>query len=225
MKFKNSKQKIFCIGLNKTGTTSLGSFFEKLGFNVAKQLEGELLLKAYINRDFNNIIKYVSKSKYYVFQDVPFSLPFTFPHLDNSISNSKFILTVRNSSEDWYNSILKFHSDFYNSGLKPSFDSLLNSNYVYKGWSWDLMNDVFIKDKFNLYDKKEFIAIYDNHLKTVLKYFKDKPERLIVINLSVDEDFDRLCQFLKISTTEKGFPRITSEDIVSKNYDCKFLLK
>ena len=78
MLFKNSKQKIFCIGLNKTGTTSLGLFFEKAGFNVAKQHEGELLLRSYINRDFKEITKYVTKSKYSVFQDVPFSLPLTF---------------------------------------------------------------------------------------------------------------------------------------------------
>ncbi len=223
MLFKKSKQKIFCIGLNKTGTTSLGLFFENVEYKVAKQREGELLLKPYINRDFKDITKYVIKSKYNVFQDIPFSLPLTFPHLDDSIPNSKFILTVRNNSEDWYNSILKFHSDFYNKGFKPTYESLVNSKYMYKGWSWDIMNEVYIKDKNNLYNKKEFIAVYDNHINSVLNYFKNKPESLIVINLSKDEDFERLCQFLKISTTKKCFPRITSEDIVNKNYDCKFL--
>ncbi|WP_370479343.1 sulfotransferase [Tamlana flava] len=223
MLFKNSKEKIFCIGLNKTGTTSLGVFFEQEDYKVAKQRDGELLLKNYIERDFASIIKFVEKSHANVYQDVPFSLPYTFPHLDNAFPNSKFILTVRNNSEDWYNSIFKFHSNFYNKGSKPSYESLLNAEYVYKGWSWNLMNNVFIKDKCSLYDKNEFIGVYENHIKMVSDYFKNKPEKLIAVNLSRNEDFQKLCAFLKINTTKKNFPEITSGDILSQNFKCDFL--
>ena len=38
------KPKIFCIGFNKTGTTSLKVLFAKLGFVVGEQREAESLL-------------------------------------------------------------------------------------------------------------------------------------------------------------------------------------
>jgi len=221
--FKKNKEKIFCIGLNKTGTTSLGSFFEKNSFKVANQNEGELLLKSYLARDFNSIIGYVKKSKSSVFQDVPFSLPFTFPHLDLAFPNSKFILTIRNSDDDWYQSILKFHSDFYNNEKKPTYESLENSKYVYKGWSAKVMLDVFIENKENMYDKEEFKKVYNTYNKSVIDYFKNKPDKLIVINLSLKNDFERLCSYLKISTNENCFPKISSKDILNGNYNCEFL--
>lgn len=222
MPFKK-KNKIFCIGLNKTGTTSLGYFLESENFIVADQRKGELLLQNYIDRDFASIIDYVKNSKANVFQDVPFSLPYTYSHLDNAFPNSKFILTIRNSSELWYNSIYKFHSEMYNAGKLPTKESLQNAPYVYPGWSWQLMRDVFFIDEHKLYDKVEFLNFYENYLGNVKKYFRNKPEQLIVIDLSIKEDYKRLCEFLNISSQHKEFPKITSSDLLSMNYNCNFL--
>lgn len=221
--FRKNREKIFCIGLNKTGTTSIGSFLEKSNLKVARQKDGELLLSKYINRDFNSIIKYVNNSKDNVFQDVPFSLPYTYNYLDVAFPNSKFILTVRNSNLDWYNSILTFHSNFYNNGEIPTKQSLLNSEYIYKGWSWDLMSDVYFHNDMHLYEKNEFLDFYDNYVRGIKNYFKNKPNKFIVINLSKQEDFLKLCNFLNITTTQDKFPKITSADIVNSDYNCKFL--
>lgn len=218
-----TSQKIFCIGLNKTGTTSLGAFFEQEGYKVAPQRKCELLLQAYIDRDFSEISRFCNRPNYDVFQDVPFSLPYTYPHLSICFPNSKFILTVRDSPDDWYHSILKFHSNFYNKGKTPTKESLNNSKYVYQGWSWDLMNEVFFKDLDLLYYKNEFMEAYSRHNETVLDFFKNQRERLIVINLSKNDDFKRLCNFFKITTDEKKFPKITSDDIVNMQYKVNFL--
>jgi hypothetical protein len=223
MLFKKSKPKVFCIGLNKTGTTSLGAFLEKSGFIVDKQRNGEALLPNYLERDFKSIITHCKNSDAQVFQDVPFSLPYTYGHLDNAFPNSKFILTIRNSNEQWYNSILKFHSDTFNKGNKPTYESLVNSTYVYKGWTWDLMNDVFINDNQNTYDKQSFMEVYDNHIASIKSYFKNKSGKLIIINLSKEVDLEKLCNFLEIQSKHKVFPRITSADILDRNYDCEFL--
>jgi len=223
MKFFNKQPKIFCIGLNKTGTTSLGAFLEHSGFIVDKQSYGEGLLSNYLKRDFKSIIKHCKNSKAEVFQDVPFSLPYTFCHLDNAFPNSKFILTIRNSNEQWYESILKFHSDKFNKGSKPTYKSLINSNYVYKGWMWDLMNDVFFKNNENTYDRQGFIDVYDSYVASVKSYFRNTPNKLIIINLSKENDFKRVCEFLDINSNLKTFPKITSADILVKNYDCEFL--
>src|SRR5690606_9027316 len=124
---------------------------------VESQRKGELLLKNYIDRNFDAIIKHCNKTPSSVFQDVPFSLPFTFPHLDNAFPDSKFILTIRENSDVWYQSILKFHSDFFNKGKEPTYESLKNSNYVYSGWSWDFIQEVFINDKTLMYNKEIFV--------------------------------------------------------------------
>ena len=36
-----------------------------------------------------------------------------------------------------------------------------------------VVDDVFIMDAVNLYDKKEFIAVYEHHISNVLKFFKN----------------------------------------------------
>lgn len=221
-KAKN-RHKIFCIGLNKTGTTSLGYLFEKNGITVAKQYEGELLFKAYLNRDFSKIVKYCKKSKATVFQDIPFSLPHTFPFLFDAFPNSKFILTIRDTPEKWYDSLVKFHSDFYNNGRPLTKEILKESEYVYKGWSWEVMNDVFFRDYDVLYDKKSLIDIYTNHIKSVEHFFRNHKERLLIVNLSVEGDFKRLCDFLKITIKDAGFPKITSMDLINLDYNCEFL--
>lgn len=221
---QNKSKKVFCIGLNKTGTTSIGKFFELNGLEVARQREGEILLEYYLRRDFNEIIKFCQNSSAKFFQDVPFSCPFTFQHLDNAFPNSKFILTIRNSSKVWYKSILKFHSQFYNQGERPTYESLKNSNYVYKGWSWDLMNDVYFHGNIkSLYDQSQMEKIYQNHLKEVLNYFRNKPNKLIVINLSKKEDCNRLYKFLGLEKGDITFPYITSNNILKKNIGCSFI--
>ena len=44
--------KVFCIGKNKTGTTSMCVVFEMLGLKLGNQRKGELLLDDYLNNDF-----------------------------------------------------------------------------------------------------------------------------------------------------------------------------
>jgi hypothetical protein len=69
------KQKLFCIGLNKTGTTSLSKALERLGIQMAPQYLAEPFIRDWSRRDFRRIIRFC---RYFqAFQDVPFSCPFT----------------------------------------------------------------------------------------------------------------------------------------------------
>ena len=81
--------KIFGIGNNKTGTTSLSKAMSKLGYKVGNQKIAELLHKDWAQRNFTPIIEYCKTAEF--FQDVPFSKPFTFIVLDQAFPNSKFI--------------------------------------------------------------------------------------------------------------------------------------
>lgn len=103
------KTKFFCIGRNKTGTTSLMKAFEDLGFIVGDQHAAEVLYDQYFfKNEFEPIVAYCKSAE--VFQDVPFSYLNTLRHIDKAYPGSKFILTVRDDAEQWYRSITRFHA-------------------------------------------------------------------------------------------------------------------
>ena len=53
-----SRRKLFCIGFNKTGTTSLAAALFSFGLRVGDQAQAELLLDDWARRDFRRIIAY-----------------------------------------------------------------------------------------------------------------------------------------------------------------------
>ncbi|MBL57420.1 MAG: hypothetical protein CMP61_09540 [Flavobacteriales bacterium] len=198
-RFLSKKEKIFCIGCNKTGTTSLAQAMNKMGFHVAPQARGERLLKNYINNDLDSIISFVRRHGVF-FQDVPFSLPEVFKHIDKAFPESKFILTIRDSSDVWYNSISKFHSKLFGGGNIPSKELLMNANYIYKGWIWDFMK-VYGGLDHAPYDEESLKNFYNKYNEDVLSYFRDKPDKLLVVNLKDSNAISRLADFIGVSDT------------------------
>jgi len=68
-----SNLKIFCIGANKSGTTTLEAVFKQLNFQVPNQHDQEIsIVEALRNGDFLNLKSYCMS--YDAFQDAPFSL-------------------------------------------------------------------------------------------------------------------------------------------------------
>ena len=110
--------KIFCIGLNKTRTTSLHNMFHKFGYKINNQHKAERMLDQYISNNFDGYLKYCELFDF--FQDVPFSLPKTYEILEKKFPNAKFILSVRNDSETWVNSLIKYHNKVLYHGRKPT---------------------------------------------------------------------------------------------------------
>ena len=82
-----NEEKVFCIGCNKTGTTSLKQALSDLGYRMGPQRSGELLLKEYLARDFMSIVEFCTTAD--AFQDIPFSLPYTYLILDHYFKNAK----------------------------------------------------------------------------------------------------------------------------------------
>jgi len=194
LKYRN-KQKIFCIGRNKTGTTSMALLFKELGFALAPQRPAEWLTSDWASKDFNNIIRFV-RNQGVAFQDVPFSLPGTFKVLDEAFPNSKFILTVRDSPEIWYNSVVKFAGKLYANGKLPTKQDLHNATYLYKGYIWELNRCLYNSPEDDIYRKEDVIRSYNMHNEGVIEYFKDRPNDLLVVNLSEKDALNRICKFL-----------------------------
>lgn len=199
--------KIFCVGQNKTGTTSLEKLLSLFGFKIGNQSAGEVLsLDWLINKNAERIIQYCYTAD--AFQDVPFSYPDLYRELDKAFPNSKFILTVRESPDEWFESLVRFHTKVFSSDASrpPNEDDLKNATYCYKGYAFEVLALLYDYPKIPLYDEHAYKDHYvrDNDEKRA--YFKNRPDDFIEINLSVKEDFQRLCKFLSVETAVKEFP-------------------
>ena len=198
------KPKVFCIGQNKTGTTSLARALRELGFMVGDQRLGELLLHDWARRDFRRLFRYCCSAE--AFQDIPFSLPFTFQALDSRFRNSRFILTVRDNPEQWYNSLCRFLAVKFGQGRLPTIIDLKNAGYVYPGYACEANRLVHTTPEEDPYNKEMLIAKYNAHNAAVLEYFRHRPGDLLVLNVSEDGAYDRLCRFLDRPVTGRTFP-------------------
>ncbi len=201
---KTTEPKVFCIGLNKTGTTTIENELIKFGYKTGNQVEAEYLVKNWYQRDFKPILRYCKK--YDAFQDVPFSLPFTYQVLDQYFSSSKFILTVRDNPEQWYKSLVEFHSKLWGNGKDAlTLDQLKKVNYRHLGYAYKTHRDIFNTPDKDLYNKEILINYYNNHLENVKEYFRSQPEKLLVINVSIKKDYFRLCEFLEKPVLRENF--------------------
>lgn len=200
-----NKPKIFGIGANKTGTTSLKAVMAELGFVVGYQTKAEKLLPAWARRDFSPILKYCYSAEF--FQDIPFSLPYTYVALDQAFPKSKFILTVRDNTEQWYNSITRSHAKIWGKdGKIPTEQDLKEADYHYPGGVWKSFNLLFETPPSDLYNKETFFAFYEQYNREVIRYFRHRPEDLLVLNVAEKGAYRRLCDFLGVEGGKEDFP-------------------
>jgi len=184
-------QKIFGIGLSKTGTTSLTHALKIMGyhtihypFNVLKYQNGELVLNAgRLNR-------------YDACTDSPVAR--FFRELDKHFPNSKFILTQRDVNS-WLTSCEHHHvwpgeyAEKVSLGKSPLIRRVLK-----------LHEDLYGSASFN---RETFTKSYVKHEKAVLAYFKNRPEDLLQIDICGGEGWGKLCQFLNRDIPDHHFPR------------------
>ena len=186
--------KIFCIGRNKTGTTSLESFFRSNGLRVGNQARAELLIDDWARGEFGPIVEYCRTAE--VFQDVPFSLAHTYAALDQAYPDSRFVLTIRSSPEEWYNSLVRFLAQtMMSSSIPPSLADLERFSYrgVRKGWLLKTHTLVYGYPAVPLFDKGAYMAHYEAHNAAVIDYFNHRDD-LLMVNLAERDAFERLCR-------------------------------
>ncbi|MEL6942638.1 MAG: sulfotransferase family protein, partial [Bacteroidota bacterium] len=173
--------KIFGIGLSKTGTTSLARALRILGYST---------------KDFPSL-RYIPGAAFYIkphqleayqaFTDVSI-IPF-YKKLDQQFPNSKFIYTIRDR-ESWLTSCEKyprFQRPIYNLPLK-----------VIK-----LRKSLYGTVKFN---EQKFNAAYERHHQDVLDYFAERPNDLLILNICGGEQWEPLCSFLDVALPSEIFP-------------------
>lgn len=190
--------KIFGIGLHKTGTTSLSSALQILGYNTIrfpykflKSSNGELSL------DYNKI------NKYDALCDTP--IAYFYKELDKKFPNSKFILTIRDL-EKWAKSAKK-HFSITRAILRENFRGKEVKDYIIRLFGTDV------------FDYEKFVETYKNHNKQVQDYFSNRKEDILLINICNGGGWDKLCSFLKKPIPEEKFP-VKNRGLNIKNFLC-----
>lgn len=127
--------KVFCIGFNKTGTTSLGRSLKMLGYNNTS-FNKRVWRKYYHEKKFEKIIDYMSKFE--SADDLPWLKEDLIPLLDEKFPNSKFIYLDRDE-ESWKKSMYKW--TFKKTGIYPDIDSKIEEFRNHKSFVLDYFKD------------------------------------------------------------------------------------
>lgn len=168
--------KIFCIGLHKTGTSSLQKALEILDYKI--YLNYSTSLPMLINFDKTELIN--TLRKFDGVRDVPFC--YFYKQLDELFPNSLFILTTRNA-DSWIRSVVNHFA--------PEGDIPYHRYFYGKG---DINGN-----------EELYINKYNKHNREIREYFKGRKD-FIVLPLEVDNKFKRLTDFLQLPNMSMNYP-------------------
>lgn len=176
----NTKPKIFGIGLNKTGTTTLNHCGKLLGYRTKGF--SKKLLKDVVRRNDLSRVKKVA-GRYDLMEDWPW--PLVYKDLDRAFPGSRFILTVRKDVQTWFKS-LKKHS----IRTHP----IYHSRKLVYGYNYPHSN------------KEEHLDMYKRHRDEVREYFKNDEDRFTELCWEEGDGWEELCGFLGEEVPDKPLP-------------------
>ena len=170
-------RKVFCIGLNKTATSSLSNALTILGYKV---LHDDWIARKAIEQEYAQGKKILSSiDEYQAFADIPFDSMFR--ELDQAYPDSKFILTTR---------------DLYSWLLSRAKHVRRNRRSI------DYRGEALIVNK------TRWEQLWNMHHDSVKNWFKERPEKLLVIDICGGDGWEKLCPFLEKQIPENTpFPR------------------
>ena len=202
---KPSKDRVFCISMQRTGTTSTGDFLADHGYSVAGWTVSDYYNWPYLYSTGNDeaIFKSTAFQAYNAFEDSPWYHPDMYKKLFNRFPNSKFILLQRDSDE-WFDSMLR-HSDGKTPGNTfrhcqvynrlPEFYNRLEDDDDFHPTLNKSDNLMSLKGK-----RKHYTKVYENYNKEVITFFENSnPERLFTTQLEDPDKWKKLGDFLEVN--------------------------
>ena len=168
-------QKVFCIGLGRTATSSLTSALINLGY---KTWHCPCLYKS------EDITNYVNN--FDALTELPFCSKYDFKDLYNMYPDAKYILTIRDENR-WLKSTDKY--------------KWLADNMI----KWYPGYELFLK---NFYNFDFSIKNFNNYNNSVIEFFKDKSDQLLIMNIPKGDGYQKLCTFLGREMIYEDFPNV-----------------
>ena len=197
--------KIFCVGRNKTGTTSLEHFFRSAGFRVAPQAKAEALIYKCQFEPDDRFWAWIEK--YEVFQDAPFSWSWFFSLLVERYPDARFILSVRDE-RDWYVSYVEDQLKHLGLSRDASEADILaaisTDSYIAPGYRMAVMQKIYGEDNIVAPLMGPQRAIDDYHQHNQLVRNTLMVGQLLEINLSEHASTYVLCEFLGLPKRFEG---------------------
>jgi len=141
---KSYGPKVFCIGFNKTGTSSIGKSFETLGYRNTS-FNRNLWRKHYARRDYKAIVEYTAK--FDSFSDLPWLKEDVIPVVDQAFPGSKFVYLTRDE-ESWKKSFYNWRYKVF--GVYPDVDA---------GWAEFTAHAEFVREYFRDAPADRFIEL------------------------------------------------------------------
>lgn len=170
--------KIVGVGLNKTGTKTLGVCLRHWQLkHVSFSRKAFDLWRANDRAAWMTLV-----AEHESFEDWPW--PLMFREIDSHFPGSKFILTRRINPDVWFESLCK-HAD--RTGPTEI------RKYIY---GFDMPHD----------HKREHVRYYEEHLESVRQHFKDRPEALLEVCWEEGSGWTELAQFLGRPIPDVPFP-------------------
>lgn len=160
--------KVFGVGLQKTGTKTLGACLRELGYRH-RSFDGELV-EAYVRGERRLILEQLKHHD--AFGDYPWLL--LYREFDRIHPDAKFILTVRRNEEIWFDSLRR-----YSEQIGPAVTRELMFGH-------DMPHG----------HRGEFVEKYLSRNQEIRDYFKNRPRKLLEICWENGDSWDELCSFL-----------------------------
>lgn len=178
----SARQPVFGVGLQKTGTTTLGDALRIWGFK--HQSYSDRGCHMYANGAIQELLEW--SDHFESCDDVPWLM--LYRELEQRHPNARFILTRRSNPNAWFRSLCK-HSQRMGA-YKPS---LVMNKAIYGR-----------ADPEN--DKAGSIQIYHKHLEEVRDWFRPRPQKLIELCWEEGDAWEELAQFLGLEAPNAPFP-------------------
>jgi len=181
--------KVFGIGLPKTGTSSLATYLTSRGINTlhfGSNDANEIREKIY-----RGIYKFDIMEKYDGLVNTGENY---FEQLDKEYPGSKFILTTRSNKDRWLDSI------------EAHWDRMIKAVGVAKAMQ---VHHHLITFGCYLFNRDRFSYVYEYTHAMVHDYFRSRNDLLVLdIDNITDDDIDSLCEFVGIPYDGRPYPRM-----------------
>jgi len=104
------QQKVVCLGMNKSGTTSFNRSLSTLGYRFIDYFTESFIAHEVLHGSTASLHEVLRNPRYTGYEDVPFSLPGVGQKVVEAFPDYKYVLTVRESPEKWVSSVLRFYA-------------------------------------------------------------------------------------------------------------------
>ena len=181
--------KVFGLGLSRTGTSSLTVALYRLGITTKHYPRDRRTYEQLRNGDYHLDIL---DTRFQALTDIPV-VPY-FAQLDRAWPGSKFILTLRDK-EDWLRSVER---------LWQASAEWWDQDPQYREVAEFFRASVYGSIWFN---RDRFSYVYDTHAENVRHYFAERPDDLLVMDVCAGDGWNKLCPFLGFDAPDERFPR------------------